>query len=140
MIVLDTNIVSEPGRPSPDELAMAWLNGQDETSLYLATPTIAELAMGANRTLLRSNSAKYSSRLNQLVAEYSGRLLEFDLNAAFAYGRIVALRESKGRPILVIDAMIAAICLVHDATLATRNSRDFDGLDLRLVNPFEARA
>lgn len=52
-------------------------------------------------------------------------------------GRLRAKRESIGHPISVQDAMIAAICLSHDATLATRNTKDFEGLDLKLVNPFE---
>jgi predicted nucleic acid-binding protein len=51
-----------------------------------------------------------------------------------------AQRERRGRPLSLGDSMIAAICLVHGATLATRNVRDFDGLDLKLVNPFEASA
>ncbi len=61
-------------------------------------------------------------------------------DAAVLFGSIVAKRNAIGRPITQMDAMIAAICLVHGATLATRNARDFDGLDLRLVNPFEAGA
>lgn len=72
--------------------------------------------------------------------EFAGRILPFDTVAAQTYGRLRAQRERRGRPIKDMDAMIAAICLVHGATLSTRNVRDFDGLDLKLVNPFEAGA
>lgn len=75
-----------------------------------------------------------------LIGDYSERILSFNLNAAVSYGKIIALRESIERPILAMDAMIAAICIVHGAKLATRNVGDFDGLDLGLVNPFEANA
>ncbi|MEJ6781867.1 type II toxin-antitoxin system VapC family toxin [Aminobacter sp. Piv2-1] len=140
MIILDTNIVSEPGRPNPNDVVMSWLNAQDASTLYLASPTIAELAMGAEKVLARTGSAKYANRLTLLIGDYSERILSFELKAAMSYGKIISLREGMGRPILVMDAMIAAICIVHGARLATRNVRDFDGLDLGLVNPFEAMA
>ncbi len=63
--------------------------------------------------------------------------MEFVEGTPVLSGRLRAKRESIGRPISVQDAMIAAICLSHDATLATRNTKDFEGLDLKLVNPFE---
>ena len=90
--------------------------------------------------LARTGSAKYAHRLTLLIGDYSERILSFELKAALSYGKIISSRESIGRPILVVDAMIAAICIVHGAKLATRNVRDFDGLDLGLVNPFEAMA
>jgi toxin FitB len=65
-------------------------------------------------------------------------MLHFDVTAALQHGELRAVREAVGRPVGAIDGMIAAICLVHGATLATRNTRDFEGLDLKLVNPFEA--
>lgn len=141
MIVLDTNIVSEPDKPMPDVHVLEWLNKQSRSLLYLTAPTVAELAGGGNRVLLRSGSHKYLDRLRQIVdLEFSRRILLFDLPAAHAYGRVRAQREHAGRPIGQIDAMIAAICLVNGAILATRNTRDFGGLDLKLVNPFEAGA
>jgi predicted nucleic acid-binding protein len=69
---------------------------------------------------------------------YRSRILPSDRSAAMSYGEIVARRERAGRPIGPMDAMIAAICIVNGATLATRNVRDFAGLDVKLVNPFEA--
>jgi toxin FitB len=139
MIVLDTNIISEPDKPMPDAHVLEWLNKQRRSFLYLTAPTVAELAGGGNRVLLRSGSQKYLDRLRQIIdLEFPRRILLFDLPAAQAYGRVRAQREHVGRPIGQTDAMIAAICLVNGATLATRNTRDFDGLDLKLVNPFEA--
>jgi toxin FitB len=141
MIVLDTNIVSEPDRPMPNQRVLAWLDSTRQSALFLTAPTVAELAGGAHRILLRSGSERYLQRLRRIVnIEFSGRILMFDLGAADFYGRVRAKRERDGRPVSQMDAMIAAICLAHGATLATRNVRDFDGLDLKLVNPFEAVA
>ena len=141
MIVLDTNIVSEPDKPAPDPRVIKWLNDQKKSLLYLTAPSVAELAGGGHRTLLRSGSSRYLERLKLIVErQFAGRIFLFDLAAAQTYGRVRAQREHVGRPIGQLDAMIASICLVHGAKLATRNVRDFDGLDLKLINPFEAGA
>jgi predicted nucleic acid-binding protein len=141
VIVLDTNILSEPDRPRPDARVLVWLDGLDDAQVRITAPTVAELSGGAERFLLRNGSSRYLDRLREIVdVEFVDRVLPFDLVAARAYGRLRAVREQKGHTIKDMDAMIAAICIVHGATLATRNVRDFDGLDLELVNPFEAGA
>jgi len=91
---------------------------------------------GGNRTLLlRYKSGRYLSALESMLeGSYRNSILACDRASA---GEIAAARERGGRPIEAMDAMIAATCLVHGATLATRNTRDFDGLALKLVNPFE---
>jgi predicted nucleic acid-binding protein len=141
MIVLDTNIVSEGDKPSPSEHVLRWFKKQDPLSLFLCGPVVMELSHGAVRYLMRTGSDRYLKILGQLVSDrFRSRVLEFDRATPSVAGELRARRESIGRPVSVQDAMIAAICLVHDATLATRNVRDFDGLDLKLVNPFEAGA
>lgn len=141
MIVLDTNVLSEPDKPLPDKRAIDWLDAQLPSALYLTATSVAELAGGAHRILLRSGSSKYLERLRRIVeVEFRERILAFDLHAADFFGRVRAKREAAGRPIGHMDATIAAICLAHDAVLATRNVRDFDGLGLKLVNPFDVTA
>lgn len=140
MIVLDTNVISEVDKPKPNAELMQWLDHQHGQSLYLCGPVVMELAFGAERHSVRNGSDKYLRILAGLEQQFRGRILEFNGRAPALTGRIRALREASGRVISVQDAMIAAVCLAHDATLATRNIRDFDGLDLRLVNPFEAKA
>lgn len=65
-------------------------------------------------------------------------MLSFDADAAGAYAEIVAVREAAGRPISMADAQIAAICISHDATRATRNTKDFAGTGVALVDPWSA--
>jgi predicted nucleic acid-binding protein len=85
----------------------------------------------------RTGSRRYLDPLEVLLGEYANRSLDFRQADAVELGRVVAARNAIRRPTKSFDAMIAAICIVHGAMLATRNVRDFDGLDLKLVNPFE---
>lgn len=141
MIVLDTNVASEISNARPNPNVVHWLERQDDFELFLCIPVIAELAFGANRVLLRDRSSRYGNALRALIeGQFRKRILPNDMASALKYGEVFAAREAAGRPIGPMDAMIAAICLIHGATLATRNVRDFDGLDLKLVNPFEAGA
>jgi len=140
MIVLDTNIVSELEKPRPDVLMQNWFASVEIRTTYLCGPVLMEKAYGAEKYRLKSESERYIESLSRLRNEYIERILPLDDVASELAGRLRALRDSIGRPISVPDAMIAAICLVHGATLATRNVQDFDGLDLKLVNPFEHAA
>ncbi len=138
MIVLDTNIVSELIKSSPDRNVASWFLGKARTIVYLNDITIMEQSYGAERFYLKTGSDRYIRSLNRLLTDdFKGRVLAFEGDAPVLTGRLRAKRESLGRPISVADAMIAAICLFHGATLATRNVKDFEGLDLALVNPFE---
>jgi toxin FitB len=139
MIVLDTNIISEVNRKNADVFVRQWFDAQDLSRLYLCATTVAEMAYGADRVFLRDRSQRYQLELAELVeTKFRGRILMFETRAAIRNGNLRSKREAAGRPIALNDAQIAAICLVHGATLATRNVRDFDGLGLKLVNPFEA--
>lgn len=141
MIVLDTNIVSEASKPAPDENVSTWFRKQDLLNLYLCGPVIMEQSFGAERFLTKTGSDRYIRVLDHLMSQqFAGRIVEFAGSVPRLAGKLRAARERIGRPISLPDVMIAAICLAHDATLATRNVRDFDGLDLKLVNPFEADA
>jgi len=139
MIVVDTNVVSELMRAEPDARVIAWHERPDvSTRLAITAISVAELFAGIEtmddgrrrRLLLdRTESA--------LSTQYERRVLTFDVDAARAFAVIRAARRRAGLPVAALDAQIAAICLVHDATLATRNVRDFAGCGIRVVNPWE---
>lgn len=140
MIVLDTNVVSEGDKPSPDRHVLDWFAGQDSLSLFLCGPVMMELSYGAEMFLARTGSERYLKTLRKVTERFRGRILGFDGDIPALTGKLRAQRDSTGRPVSIPDAMIAAVCIIHGATLATRNIRDFDGLDLKLVNPFEQGA
>ena len=137
MIVLDTNVISEIAKPASNPHVLAWAALQAEEQLYLCDVVLMEQSYGAERVWLRDKSRRYHDALGRLLLAYTGRILAIDRHTAIETGKLRARRESIGRPISPQDAMIAAICLTHGATLATRNTKDFEGLDLKLVNPFE---
>lgn len=140
MILLDTNILSELQKPRPDRNVEQWFVSMSARDMRLCGPVVMEQAYGAELFLMRTGSTRYVDVLQRTLRAFSDRILAFDGIAPELAGRIRASRDRIGRPISIGDAMIAAICLVHDATLATRDVRDFDGLDMALVNPFEAGA
>jgi toxin FitB len=140
MIVLDTNVISEAFSRNPSDRVLDWMNAQEISALFLSTIVFSELYFGAYLVVDPHRQETLLQAIGRIRGDYAGRILDFGQGAAEAYGRIAASARRRGRPIETKDAMIAAICLVHDATLATRNVRDFDGLALALVNPFEAGA
>lgn len=138
MIVLDTNVISEVSRQRPDKKALAWIGNSDPRELYLCDVSMMELEFGAERYWIKHASTKYRRFITEFVeVKFRDNMLGHDRKAFATAGRIRAQREMVGKMMSAQDAMIAAICLQHGATLATRNTKDFEGLDLKLVNPFE---
>ena len=137
MIVLDTNVVSEMMRPTPDATAKQWLNAQLTEELWLNSIVVAELLFGVARMPEGAKKQRLTQTSKEIVEQnFADRILSFDLNAAAAYAEISARCMAKGRPIDMADAQIAAICWVQDAQLATRNTKHFEGLGLSLINPW----
>ena len=137
-MVLDTNVISEVARKRPDKRALAWIGNSDPRELYLCDVTMMELEFGAERYWIKYKSTKYRRFITEFVdIKFRDKILGHDRSAFATAGRIRAQREMSGRMMSPQDAMISAICLQHGATLATRNTKDFEGLDLKLVNPFE---
>jgi predicted nucleic acid-binding protein len=140
MIVLDTNIVLELQRPQVSPAVSSWIASLDPSETFICGPVIMEQSYGAAAHRLRTGSGRYPRMFELLLAEFAGRVAGIDVEIFGKAGTMRAQREAEGRHLSVGDAMIAAICLSHGATLATRNVRDFEGLGLDLVNPFEHRA
>lgn len=139
MVILDTNIISELTGATPNPAVSAWASTMLIDDLYLCTPVVAEMAYGAERQSIRTGSLRHRKTLESIIGErFYGRILPFSLQSALFAGRFRAIRESAGRPVSAMDMAIAGIAAANNATLATRNVRDFDGLDLKLINPFEA--
>jgi predicted nucleic acid-binding protein len=135
MIVMDTNALSEALKPLPDATAMRTIMQLMEGATLTAV-TLAELADGAKRLPRGQKRSRYASHIASLRSTFGKRILDFTVDEVDAYASVRAARFRAGRPIGQSDAMIAAICLTHDAALVTRNVRDFEGVGLELIDPW----
>jgi toxin FitB len=137
VIVLDTNVVSEFMTSPPAAPVLAWLNAQDAAGLYLTTITIAEIAFGLRAMPDGKRRQLLQDRFEQFLAQaFQSRILAFDEPAARAYGEIRGERRRQGRPMSAFDGQIAAIARTRDCAIATRNTRDFEGCGVVLIDPF----
>jgi toxin FitB len=137
VIILDTNVLSELTRQSPDQNVMSWLDALDATDVGTTSVTAAELFYGVARLPAGDRKAQLTGAVTGLIEDdLQGRVAPFDLAAARHYAIVVSDREKAGRPIAIADAQIAAICRNLRATLATRNTKDFSGTGVDLVNPW----
>jgi predicted nucleic acid-binding protein len=138
VIVLDTDVVSELTRTSPDPAVVRWLDAQPPHDVRLSAVTIAEMSYGIARLPAGRRRDELVRRVERILDGLAASILSFDAPAAHAFGAVMAVRDHVGRPISTADAQIAAICRVHDATLATRNVRDFAGTGVHVVDPWDS--
>jgi predicted nucleic acid-binding protein len=137
MIILDTNVVSEPLKPSPDAAVLGWLDRQGPATLYLTTISQAELLAGVLAVPAGKRRTELQRVLNvALVSLFSSRILPFGERSAAAYAQLVSAANAAGNPIHFADAAIAAIAIEHNFTLATRNARGYKGTSVKLLNPW----
>lgn len=137
MIVLDTNVVSELMRVPPSPQVLAWVDAQRTSTLHLTATVVAELVYGVARLPDGKRETHFLDALARVLEDdFVDRILPFDARAAAEAGVLVANQERNGRAMSVGDAQIAAVCRTTGADLATRNSKDFAGLGIEIVNPW----
>jgi predicted nucleic acid-binding protein len=138
MLILDTNVISETMQASPSSRVQEWWSQQQTGELFTTTVSVAEILYGIELLSRGRRRDKLLAEAEAMFAEdFAGRLLPFDEEAARAFPEIAAGRRAQGRPIANFDAQIAAIARSRRAILATRNTADFEGCGVRLVNPWE---
>jgi toxin FitB len=139
VIVLDTNVLSEVLKPLPSEAVLRWLGGQNRLAVFTTTITQAEVLYGIEVLPPGKRRVRLSAAIEKMFAEeFRNRILPFDNDAARAFSKIVAARDAAGRPISQFDAMIAAIARSRRAAMATRNTADFEGCGIQIINPWTA--
>ena len=132
MIVLDTNVLSEPLRANPDDRVLTWLAEND--GAVITAISVGELFTGIGRLPHGARRDALTSGVERALEHAT--VLPFDQQSARIYGQLQSSRRAIGRPLSVEDGMIAAICIANEASLATRNVNDFEELGLTVVNPW----
>ena len=138
MILLDTNVISELMRPEPDPVVAQWLLTFDDEPLGTTVITVSEIIYGLERLENGRRKQGLQERFEAFIAPGSGlSILALDPESARLAGMFRARRESGGQHAHPSDMFIAGIAGANSMELATRNTRDFSGLGLHLVNPWE---
>ncbi|WP_152365400.1 type II toxin-antitoxin system VapC family toxin [Microlunatus speluncae] len=138
MIILDTNVLSEPLRPEPHPAVADWLNQQVLETLFLTTITVAELRFDIAALPQGRRRSTLADRFEQEVMPmFAGRLLSFDEPSTVHYARLRAYARARGHAIATTDGYIAAIAATHDFGVATRDVAPFAAAGLQVINPFD---
>ncbi|WP_263375148.1 type II toxin-antitoxin system VapC family toxin [Granulicella aggregans] len=138
MILVDTNVLSEPMKPTANATVLSWLDKQQDGTLYLAATSFAESLSGIELLPKGRRKQVLSTTFETLVRRlFKNRVLPFDDRAAVEYSRAVAIARSKGRSISIADGQIAAIAAVHGFTVATRDTAPFLAAGVPVLNPWQ---
>ena len=138
MIILDTNVISEPLKPRPDPAVARWLDAQDPDALYLTATVLSEVLIGV--ALLPAGKRKRGMELNLqslLTTLFGDRFLSFDRESANAFALLGSRAAAKGYSISPADCQIAAIAAVHGFKVATRDTAPFQAAGVPILNPWE---
>lgn len=137
MILLDTNVVSEPMRPVPAARVVDWIDTQPLETLYLSAITVAELRAGVALLPRGKRRTRLHDDLEERVLPlFSGRVLAFDLACTETYAVLMQKTRGAGRAIAPVDGYIAAIAAVHGFAIATRDAAPFEAAGLHVINPW----
>ena len=136
MIFVDTNVLSESLRKSPNSAVIAWLVRHD-SDVSLSTVVIGEIAYGIQKIHPDQRAVRLQFGLDEWRHRYADRIFGFTEASAVAYGEIMGTASRKGRPMTAPDGMIAAMARVHGGQLATRNIKDFETTGLDLISPWD---
>ncbi|MBP8215442.1 MAG: type II toxin-antitoxin system VapC family toxin [Propionivibrio sp.] len=136
--LLDTCAISEYAKKAPAAKVIAWLDEQDETSLFISVITLGEIEKGILklRATDASRSQKLTAWLGLVEQRFSGRILPLDTAALHVWAQLSANAELAGKPLPVMDGLIMATAQCHGLTVVTRNVQDFAHYP-QVLNPWD---
>lgn len=136
---MDTNVLSEVTKLAPDARVLEWLNRLDEDRSFISVVSIAEIRRGValmDDGRKREALAEWLAR--DLPQRFEQRVLPVDESVALAWGDLMGLAKRRGRGLSSMDGLIAATAITQELTLATRNTKDFEGFEIELFDPWTA--
>ena len=139
MILLDTNVISEPQRREPNARVLDWIDAQALETLYLSAITVAELRAGiALMPAGKRRDGLHENLEKRLLPMFANRVLPFDMACTKAYAELLAKSRDAGLAVETADAFIAAVALANGFAVATRDTTPFEAAGLNVINPWEA--
>ena len=135
--LLDANVVYELVKPKPDEKVRRWIEEADESILFLSVLTLSEIRNGVQRLRSGQRRGRLESWLQvDLPLRFQDRILPIGAAIADRWGRASAIAAARGKPVPVVDGLLAATAIHHNLTLVTRNSADVSGTGVTTLNPW----
>jgi predicted nucleic acid-binding protein len=139
MIILDTNVLSALMTPALNPEPLIWLDKQPQSSIWTTAVNIFESRSGIRLLPIGKRRQRLEAALDELIANIlTDRILPFDRDAAEAAATIAGRRVSRGNNVGARDTQIAGVAVSRGATIATRNLKDFNDLQIELVNPWQS--
>lgn len=139
MIILDTNVVSEPMKPNGNPDVRDWLDRQVAETLYLTATGLSDLLVGIEILPHCKRKEGLATALNDLlVSLFGSRILPFDRQAALAYAPLIGRARAAGYLVSAADGQIGAIAVAHGFVVATRDTVPFHAIGVSVINPWES--
>jgi predicted nucleic acid-binding protein len=137
MILVDTNVISEPLRKAPDPHVVDWIDTQPLEILHLSAITVAELRFGAASLPAGKRRDRLRRSIEtQVLPLFAGRILPFDLAASQSYADLMCKARAAGLAVGIADGYIAAIAAANGMTVASRDTAAFEATGVAVVNPW----
>jgi hypothetical protein len=138
VILVDTNVVSEPLRARSEPRVVAWLNRQPAETLFISTISVSEILFGIETLVAGKRRNRLAEAFESAVLHlFAGRVLNFDLEAARAYASLMSAARARGLSISIVDGQIAAIAKANGFSVATRDEAPFRAAGIKVVNPWK---
>jgi len=135
--LLDTNIISEFISKKPNQKVLEFITSLDENHVFLSVITIGEIKFGIEKVKSEKKKETLSHWLyNDLLERFDGRIVDLDTDIMLKWGEVNQHLQNIGKPMPIMDSLIASSCLAKDFVLITRNEKDFYSFDIEMINPF----
>jgi predicted nucleic acid-binding protein len=137
MILLDTNVISEPLKPAPNAAVVAWLDAQAIDTLFISAISVAELRFGiASMPLGKRQNILSEGLEGEVLPHFDGRILPFNVSTSRFYSELMAGARASGKAIGNADGYIAATAAERGLAVATRDASPFTAAGLTVLNPW----
>jgi len=135
--LLDTNIISEFISKKPNPNVIEFIESLDEKDIFLSVITLGEIKFGIQKVKIVEKRERLSAWLNHdLLDRFENRIVDITLDVMLNWGEMNEFLRKTGKPMPIMDSLIASTCLTYDFILITRNEKDFEFCNLNIINPF----